>query len=215
MLQRELLSYYRDEIHRSKRWRSENFDDDWQRYCDSVTVWVTGVITGTRCARGSAPINLSAVLRQRAIRLVPHVAIGTTSPSSLVNIQTVLWADTGATRNLGTVRVLGQPVRLRLRFATASWTFGDGAHDTTRTPGVAYPDAGTCRTARCPAYYGHVYDRTGQVTLTLGVTWRADYALGAGAWTPIAGAVLPGPTATRTLHLREARGVLVPTPQHS
>ncbi len=34
MLQRELLSYYRDEIHRSKRWRSENFDDDWQRYCD-------------------------------------------------------------------------------------------------------------------------------------------------------------------------------------
>jgi hypothetical protein len=34
MLQRELLSYYRDEINRSKRWRSENYDDDWQRYCD-------------------------------------------------------------------------------------------------------------------------------------------------------------------------------------
>jgi len=34
MLQRELLSYYRDEIRRSKRWRSDNYDDDWQRYCD-------------------------------------------------------------------------------------------------------------------------------------------------------------------------------------
>ena len=34
MLQRELLSFYRDEVDRSKRWRTENFDDDWQRYCD-------------------------------------------------------------------------------------------------------------------------------------------------------------------------------------
>jgi len=32
--QSDLLAYYRDEMNRSKRWRSENFDDDWQRYCD-------------------------------------------------------------------------------------------------------------------------------------------------------------------------------------
>lgn len=157
--------------------------------------------------------SITDTLREQVVRLIPTIGIGTTGPWSLVNIQTVLWADTGTTRSLGTATVTGFPVALRLRFAHATWDFGDGTHQTTSTPGAHYPDAGTCNTQDCPGYFGHTYSDTGAMTIRLSVDWYADYSLDGGrTWQPVTAAPLPGPTATHAMTVKQARGVLVPNP---
>lgn len=65
------------------------------------------------CPQSSAPVPAGpdlAAIRDRVIRLLPRVAAATTGPNTLVNIQTVLWADTPERRSLGRVLVVGQPV---------------------------------------------------------------------------------------------------------
>jgi hypothetical protein len=68
------------------------------------------------CPQDTTPGPDPATLREQAIRLLPTVAIGTAPRAdTLVNIETILWADTTATRDLGTVTVTGIKVHLRAR----------------------------------------------------------------------------------------------------
>lgn len=158
-------------------------------------------------------INVTA-LRQQAIRLLPAVQIGAAwSTTALVNAQTILWADTNTSRGLGTVTVLGQQVALRVSFRDASWDFGDGQRATAATPGKPYDQQhDPCRTPQCPHYFGHTYTQTGALTITLTVTWHAEFSLDGGAsWTDIAGDIT-GPVTRHALDVKQARGILVPNP---
>jgi hypothetical protein len=160
------------------------------------------------------PVRITgAMLRDRAAKLLPHPMIGVAPPGhvTLVNIETVLWADTGAQRNLGTVTVLGQRVELRARIDHVAWDFGDGTTATTTSPGRAYTDADPCDSAQCRDYFGHTYRATGKVTIAADIAWRGQFRLAGGAWQPIAGTVTAAATAT-SVDVEQARAVLVPDP---
>src|SRR5437879_13902460 len=65
-------------------------------------------------------------------RLVPHPAIGIAPPGgkTLVNIETLFWVSTAATRSLGTVTLLGHRVGLEATVQHVAWDFGDGTTTT-------------------------------------------------------------------------------------
>lgn len=155
----------------------------------------------------------AAALRERAVRLLPRVAIGSAwTTIALVNAETILWAVTAPDRALATVTVVGQPVQLRVHFVSAHWDYGDGSRETTTTPGKPYDKVrDPCETAQCAHYAGHTYTNTGRVVITLAVTWHAQYRLGTGHWIDITGDIT-GPTARHTLTVKQVRGVLVPNP---
>jgi hypothetical protein len=146
------------------------------------------------------------------VRLLPRVAAVTTGPNTLVNIQTLLWADTAEQRSLGRVTVVGQPVWLRLAFDHAVWDFGDGSRASSAVPGKAYDAVGDpCRTVSCPDYFGHTYTRTGAMTVRVQVAWRASYSLDGQNYQPVDDAPITGPAGTAQIHVRQARGILVST----
>jgi hypothetical protein len=164
------------------------------------------------CPGDAVPALDVGVLRARAMRLAPRVGIGSAwSTTALVNAEAVLWAGTSSERALGSVMVVGRRVGLRVSFAQAAWDFGDGQQVTAGSPGRAYDAAGDpCATAQCPDYFGHTYARTGRMTITLTVRWRARFSLDGGAhWIDITGDIT-GATSHRELTVKQARGVLVP-----
>ena len=169
------------------------------------------------CPQTQVPVVVpdAATIRDRAIRLLPAVGIGLAgpSPTTLVNIQTLLWARTGTARSLGQVMVVGQPVWLKIVFDHAAWDFGDGVRASSAVPGKAYDDVGDrCAQVLCPDYYGHVYRSAGPVRITLVVSWTASYSLDGTHFQQLAGGPITGPAASTALTVRQARAVLVPNP---
>jgi hypothetical protein len=150
---------------------------------------------------------------QRAERAIPAAAIGLAPrTTTLVNTQTVMWVQTASTRMLPPVRILGRTVTITITLDHVTWSFGDGAHDTTTGPGKAYDEThDPCDTPLCPHYYGHVYTITGTMTITARATWRAAFRVGTGPTQEINGTI-DGPRATAHIHAKQARGVLVPNP---
>jgi hypothetical protein len=177
----------------------------------------TWSLAGIDCAVKSAAPQVTAVLVMREVRkLVPHPKVGIAPPggATLVNIQTLLWAETPADQSLGTVTLLGHQVRLQVHVARVDWDFGDGQRDTTPSPEPRYDPSAGCKTVSCPGYWGHVYAATGAMTVSATVTWSGRYRVDGGAWLDIPGTVT-GPATTAALTVRQARGVLVPNPgQH-
>jgi hypothetical protein len=169
-------------------------------------------LIGTDClVQGARPQVTALLVMQQLRKLVPHPAIGVAPPggATLVNIQTLLWAETPAEQSLGTVTLLGHRVALRVRVDRVDWDFGDGSTDTTDTPEPRYDPADGCRTVTCPGYWGHVYRATGSTRVTATVTWSGRYRVDGGAWQDIPDTVT-GPAATTDLVVRQARGILVP-----
>jgi hypothetical protein len=174
-------------------------------------------LAGIDCAVHAAAPRVTAVLVMREVRkLVPHPKVGIAPPggATLVNIQTLLWADTPSDQSLGTVTLLGHQVTLQVHVAQVDWDFGDGQRDTTPSPEPRYDPSAGCKTVSCPGYWGHVYAATGAMTVSATVTWSGRYRVDGGAWLDIPGTVT-GPATTAALTVRQARGVLVPNPgQH-
>lgn len=164
------------------------------------------------CPHSAAPtpVPTAGDIRDQAIRLLPHVHIKTTAPNTLVNIQTIYWADTATHRDLGTVTVVGQPVQLKIAFDHADWNFGDGHSDRTSTPGTAYDkSANPCDTKQCSGYYGHTYTTTGHLNASVQISWNATYSLDGGAHWASVGPPLTGPTETVPIRVRQTHVVLV------
>lgn len=115
---------------------------------------------------------------------------------TLVNLETYFWCGDAAGRDcaaLGqgerTVTLLGQPVRIRPRIVGYDWDFGDGEQ------------AGGVRAA-------HTYRHATTATVTLTLTWTADYALAGGAFQPVDDTTTTT-SPPRSLPVREAQAVLV------
>ena len=182
-----------------------------------VRQWLDGrsVYLGANCnARTNRPQLTPLLVRQQVEKLVPHPGIGVAPPGgrTLVNLQTVLWADTPADRRLGTVRLLGiYRVALRVHVQQVLWDFGDGTSARTGSPGRPYRAGEHCATVTCPGHFGHVFGRTGSMTITSQVSWTGQYSVNGGQWQTIAGAVT-GPQAAAEVTVVQARGVLVADP---
>ncbi len=163
---------------------------------------------------GAGPVGVSAAAVEAEIRRrVPGPGVGVAPPGgvSLVNIQTLFWVGTPVDVSLGTVRLVGQLVRLRVQLLRVDWDFGDGARETSTGPGKAYTGADPCRTKLCPDYFGHVYTHHGLWRVSARVSWTGQFQVGAGAWRQIPDTVT-GPAQFTTVHIYQARGELVPDP---
>jgi hypothetical protein len=174
----------------------------------------TWELTGWDCSLRTARAHLTPLLvRQQIERLVPHPAIGVAPPggTTLVNIQTLLWLETRASRSLGTVTLMGHRVALQVAVSRVDWRFGDGTADTTNGPGRPYDSSDHCAAIACPGFYGHFYRKPGDRAVTAAVTWQGRYSVDGGAWQTIAQSVTAQAAAT-TLTVKEARSVLVANP---
>jgi hypothetical protein len=186
----------------------------------SATTAVTtsgGDITKVDCAAPPANSVLgSEDVYAEALRLVPPVGIESAPPSglTLVNLETLFWADTATDRSLGTVALLGHQVSISVHVDSVLWQFGDGESATSSGPGRRYGPEDHCRTAQCPGWFGHTYVKTGAFTVTATVNWSGSYRVDGGSVQPIAGTVR-GPGASVALVVKQARAVLVPDPTSS
>lgn len=115
---------------------------------------------------------------------------------TLVNLETYFWCGDPAGRDcdaLGegerTVTLLGQQVRIRPRIVGYTWDFGDGQHAAGRRA-------------------AHTYRHAATATVTLTLTWTADYAVAGGAFQPVDDTTTTT-SPPRTLPVREAQAVLV------
>jgi hypothetical protein len=174
--------------------------------------------TGSECdpvTNPPAPAVTPMMAWQQAQRLIPAAQIGLAPRhDTLVNMETIMWVATARERTLPTVTILGRPVSVHISIDHVAWNYGDGHTATNDGPGRAY-DArhNPCKTAQCPDYDGHTYTTTGQPTVSATVTWTATFQVAGGPATPIPG-TLDGPPSTATLHVEQARSILVrdPTP---
>lgn len=163
------------------------------------------------CPNNTRPGIDQTALREQAIRLLPAVAIGSAWKNvALVNAETILWAATRTARPLPSASLAGQQIALRIRFVSAHWDYGDGTRQTIATPGKPYDSADPCHTAQCPHYFGHTYARTGSMTITLTITWHAQYRT-TGPWIDIPDDITGSPS-RHTVVVKQARAVLVPNP---
>jgi hypothetical protein len=153
------------------------------------------------------------MVRQQAERLVPTAAVGLAPHgTSLVNIETVMWADAPRNQTLPAVSILGRSVSIRLTLAGVSWDFGDGELDSSGPAGRPYDNtADPCRSRQCPQYFGHTYRHTGKVRVRATASWTASFTVDGGAPVDIPGAVT-GPQSDEPLVIKQARAVLVPNP---
>jgi hypothetical protein len=162
------------------------------------------------CPANAVPAPDAQAVRAQIIRLLPVVGLRAVPPGgqTLVNFETIMWADTVPTRSLGKVRILGQGVDLQIQFESAEWDFGDHKTDTTSTPGKPYSAEDPCSGRTCPQYFGHLYQHRGPVTVAMTPTWTASYSLDGSHWLDLAEPIT-GPTSTMALLVRESHGVLV------
>jgi PKD domain len=117
---------------------------------------------------------------------------------TLVNLETFFWCGDRAGNGCDVVGqgerrvvLLGRTVRVRPRITAYSWSFGDG--------GTAEVTAGRA---------AHTYLHAGSRTVTLTLTWTADYAVGGGVFQPIEDTTTTT-SAPLILPVREAQTVIV------
>jgi hypothetical protein len=164
------------------------------------------------CPSTTRPGIDQSAIREQAIRLLPPVAIGSAwSHTALVNAEVILWAATPTNRALPAITLSGQHISLRIQLRTAHWSYGDGSQQTRSTPDRPYDRQDPCHTAQCPHYAGHTYTSTGLKTITLTITWHAQYRTGTGTWQDI-DRDITGPTTRHQMTVKQARAVLVPNP---
>lgn len=97
---------------------------------------------------------------------------------TLVNFETNFYAE--AVPYERTTRLLGHTVELRIRPVRFTWHYGDGATETTATPGAAYPDL----------QITHTYLRKGTVGPSVDTTYAATYRVdGTDPWLDVDGTV--------------------------
>lgn len=168
---------------------------------------------GNECV-GNGPAGVTPELvRQQAVRLIPTATVGLAPRgTTLVNIETVMWADAPRQRELAPVTILGQRVVVRIVLDHVAWRFGDGETVANGPAGKAYSQkTDPCREKTCKDYFGHVYRKTGTVTVSAAATWHASFSVAGGGPVDIPGTV-DGPASQANIVVKQARAVLVPNP---
>lgn len=102
--------------------------------------------------------------------------------------------------------LLGRPADVRFTPISFRWTYGDGGAATLATKGSTWAALGIAEFEPTPT--SHVYEQLGDYTITLTITFAAEYRFAASAWRPVVGTIaLPA----NDLHIRvgTAKTVLV------
>jgi hypothetical protein len=151
-------------------WESDDFDASGE-WCDPNST-------------SQSPSLPMLVLRafQRIPLPEPRLDIQPPNGKTLIGLETILSTQAEPfTRNL---RLLGQPVQLRIHASSYEWIHGDHTTQTTDWAGRPWE-----RGLPIERYITHIYEDTGNVQPGVRVTWSADYRVGNGAWQPVDGTV--------------------------
>jgi hypothetical protein len=123
---------------------------------------------------------------------------------TVVGLYTNFYSD--ATSHVVDGTLLGAPASVRFTPTTWTWDFGDGTSSSYRTPGASWAALGIGEFEQTAT--SHVYATATTATIRLTIDYSAEYRLGAGEWTPIAGS-LPVQAPPMTVVAGGAKTVLV------
>ncbi len=127
----------------------------------------------------------------------PELTIQPPDGETLVNFDTNFFTTLSEPQTQ-TVTLIGIQVTIEATPSSYLWHFGDGADDTTSTPGSAYPHLDIT----------HTYARAGELSPSVDVVYSGRYRVGGGAWSDIPGTLtVPGPAVA--LRVLEAKPQLV------
>lgn len=85
-------------------------------------------------------------------------------------------------------QLLGLPAEVRFTPVEFLWDFGDGTTLTTSDGGATWSELGQPEFSDTAT--SHVYGQRGKYELALQVSFTAEYSVGGGGWTPVAGTLL-------------------------
>jgi hypothetical protein len=93
----------------------------------------------------------------------------------LTGLDTYFWIAPAPRPIAAQARVPGVAVTARARPMQYVWTFGDGAHKVTSTPGRPWTPAR-------PGTIAHQYQARSRYTVTVQIVWSATWRIGSGQW---------------------------------
>jgi hypothetical protein len=136
----------------------------------------------------------------------PAVGGNHTEPNgwTVIGLHTNFYSDAGSHVVDGTL--LGAAASVRFTPTAWTWDFGDGTSLSSKWPGASWAALGVGEFEQTAT--SHVYATATTATIRLTIDFSAEYRIGAGEWTPIAGS-LPVQAPPTTIIAGGAKTVLV------
>jgi hypothetical protein len=166
-----------------------------------MIVWRVDCIPRDAAAAAEDPITLQDIA---AFRPTPAQQRMEPDGWTVAGLDTNFYAITQPHVVAGTL--LGRPADVRFTPVAFHWAYGDGSNTTLGTKGGTWAALGTREFEPTPT--SHVYEQLGDYTITLRVSFAAEYRFDGSSWRPIVGQLtLPA----NDLHIRvgTAKTVLV------
>ena len=134
-------------------------------------------------------------------RFLPAVAGLHAEPDgwAVVGVPANFWVDVQLVTVDGSL--LGQTSQVRFTPRAYRWDYGDGTTRTTSSPGASWADLGQEELTDTPT--SHVYEVRQDLRASVAVVYSAEYRIGEGEWTAVAGAVTGTAPPMRVLVVRE------------
>jgi hypothetical protein len=153
-----------------------------------------------------APTTTPVVTTREVAHLVPEVGTQGMEPGGwmVVGLPTNFYAD--AAPSVVTTTLLGSPAEVRFTPVSFVWDHGDGSTTTSREGGAPWAALGLAEFSETTT--SHVYDEPGDYTITLTISYTAEYRIGTGEWRGLAGTV-PSTAPPLTASAKDAKTVLV------
>ena len=104
---------------------------------------------------------------------------------AVAGLNTNFYAITGPHIVAGTL--LGRPADVRFTPIAFHWDYGDGTTATKSTKGTTWAAQGVGEFDPTPT--SHVYEQVGNLTITLDITFAAEYRYDGSSWRPVVGTI--------------------------
>lgn len=153
---------------------------------------------------GTPPITIQDIAR---FRPTPGTQKMQPDGWTIAGLHTNFYAQTST--HVVNGQLLGRPAAVRFTPISYSWAYGDGETATKSTKGDTWKRLGIPEFERTPT--SHVYDEVGEYTITLRITFAAEYRFGSSGWRPVVGTItLPA----NDLHIRAGTAKTVLVDEH-
>lgn len=153
---------------------------------------------------GTPPITIQDIAR---FRPTPGTQKMQPDGWTIAGLHTNFYAQTST--HVVNGQLLGRPAAVRFTPISYAWAYGDGETATKSTKGDTWKRLGIPEFERTPT--SHVYDEVGGYTITLRITFAAEYRFGSSGWRPVVGTItLPA----NDLHIRAGTAKTVLVDEH-